>query len=124
MWEPQSHRRLRPGRNHLPRLWPGPVPEPNEPWPRMASFHKGGKGRERARWNTNILLHPRQRTLNSHRPGQQRRLRRTTTLRAKNENVSTPQMADPDPITLTLRPNFAPGYGRVGPSTGRATFTS
>src|SRR3989442_11757287 len=88
--EPQSHRRLRPGRNHLPRLWPGPLPEPNEPWPRMASVHQRGKGRERTRGNTNILLHPRQRTLDGHRPSQQRRLRPTTTLRDENGDAPPP----------------------------------
>src|SRR3989454_12404736 len=30
MREPQSHRRLRPRRDHLPRLWLGSIPEPNE----------------------------------------------------------------------------------------------
>ena len=44
MREPQSHRRLRPRRDHLPRLWISSVPEPDESRTRMAGFYQGGKG--------------------------------------------------------------------------------
>src|SRR6266487_832988 len=43
MREPQSYRRLRPRRNHLPRLWLSSVPEPDESRARVAGLHQGGK---------------------------------------------------------------------------------
>src|SRR5712692_11648323 len=122
--EPQSYRRLRPGRDNLPRLWTGSLSEPNEPRPRMASLHQRGEGREGTSRNTNILLHSRQRTLNSDRPSQPRRLRQTTPLRDKNGNAPSPEMADPDSSTLILRSQSSTGNVRAGPPNRQAACTS
>src|SRR5207249_9447426 len=89
----------------------------------VARFHQGGKGRERPRWNTNVLLHPRQGTLNCHRPSQQRRVRQTITLCDKNGNAPSPEMANPDKSTLIIRPQPSPGNGRARPTNRQVTRT-
>src|SRR5437660_8191764 len=124
MRKSQSHRGFRPGRDYLPGLWPGPVSEPHESRTRMESLHERGKGRERTSRDTNILLHPRQRTLNGYRPSQQGRFRETTTLRDKNGNAPSSKMADPDPSTLVIRPQPSPSNGRAGPFNGQTARTS